>query len=136
VQFLSQNVQLLVKLVSFKFKKVIRIVKDDNHHFIFDFLKFDLTIVVKFGYLIELVSENVSVPDPIQINVKVHFVDSPFNEISHTFENKRCPSDSHWTINDVNHLGKVFDLFHKFINLSLATHDTRFDLFVSFQQFW
>lgn len=79
VQFLPEILQLLIKLIIFKFIEVIDIVKDDDHHFVFDLWKSDLSIIVKFSNLIEFVSKNISVLDTVQINIKVKLKDTTLN---------------------------------------------------------
>ena len=79
VQFLPKILQLFIKLIIFKFIEVIDIVKDDDHHFVFDLWKSDLSVIVKFSNLIEFVSKNISVLDTVQINIKVKLKDTTLN---------------------------------------------------------
>jgi hypothetical protein len=79
VQFLPEILQLFIKLIIFKFIEVIDIVKDDDHHFVFDLWKSDLSVIVKFSNLIEFVSKNISVLDTVQINIKVKLKDTTLN---------------------------------------------------------
>lgn len=65
VQFLPEILQLFIKLIIFKFIEVIDIVKDDDHHFVFDLWKPDLSVIVKFSNLIEFVPKNISVLDTV-----------------------------------------------------------------------
>jgi hypothetical protein len=122
-------------LISFKFKKVISVVENDDNHFVLDLLELDFAIIVKFCDFVKLVPEYIPIPDPIKIDVKVHFEDPSLNEISHTFKDKRCPAHSHWTIDYVNHLEKILDFFHELEYLSLTAHDAGFDFLVGLEQF-
>lgn len=85
VELLSEIFELVIKLVSFQFEEVISVIENNNHHFIFDFLELDLSVIVKFCYFIEFVPEDVSVLDSIHIDVEIHLKDSPLNEISDAF---------------------------------------------------
>lgn len=99
-------------------------------------MKFDFSIVVKFGDLIKLVPENIAIPDSVKIDVKVHLEDSSFNEVGNTFEDEWCTTHSDRAIDNVEHLEQVFDFFHEFKDLPLTAHDTRFDLLMCLNQFW
>ena len=97
-------------------------------------MKLYFPVIVKFCDFVELVPKNISIPDPIKIDVKVHLEDPSFNEIGHTFEDEGCPANSHRTIDNVNHLEQIFDFFHEFEDLPLATHDAGFDLLMGLEQ--
>lgn len=85
VQLLSEIFQLFINLVSFQFKEVICVVKNDNHHFILNLLQLDLSVIVKFCYFVEFIPEDISVFNAIHVNVKIHLKDSPLNQVSNTF---------------------------------------------------
>ena len=122
-------------MVLLQLKKVVSIIENDDHHFIFHFRNFHLSIIVKFSDFVEFVSKYVLVLDTIKVDVKVHFKNSPFNHVSNAFQDKWSPSNTHMSIYDVNHLGKVLYSFDEVINLLLSAHYAWLNLLVSLDEF-
>lgn len=77
-EFLSKVFQFIIKLISLKFKEIICIVENNDHHFVFNLVKLYFSVIVKFSNFIKLVSENIFVSDTIKINIKVQLENSSF----------------------------------------------------------
>lgn len=85
IKLLPKIFQLIVKLISLKFKEVISIVKNNDYHFIFDLIELYFSVIVKFSDLIKLVPKNILIFYSIKINVKVKLKYSSLYEISDAF---------------------------------------------------
>jgi len=117
-----------------KFEKVICIIQNYNHHFIFDFVQLYLSVIVKFSDLIKLVSKNVLIFDTIKVNVKVKLKCPPLYEVSDTLQNKWCTANTNRTINYVYVLTQIFNTLHELINFALSALNTVLDFLMSFKQ--
>ena len=79
-QFCSEIFQFIIELISFHFKEIISIIKNNDHKLVFDLMSFYLfAIIVKFSNFIEFVFENIFILNSIQINIKIHAKYPPLN---------------------------------------------------------
>lgn len=104
MQFLSQKPQLVIKLVLFRFKKIINIIQNDNYGFVFDLADLYLTVIIKFSYFVKLVPENVFVLYPIKVYVEVYLEYLSLNEVSNTFKSKGSAANPDFAVDYIHDL--------------------------------